>query len=287
MIASPADIWRQRVWLWAVALAFLLLNCAGLLIYRLGYANRVKTLQVDVKEQNATLEQVRADQQHRRDLLREARVNRERVLQLYDESFSTRRRRLTGVTAEVMSLANRSGLSPRTITYPEQQLQQYGLIKRSFVFSVVGSYADLRKFLGLLEQSESFLSLEEISLGEEVSRRSGPGVRTAPPPPFQLARPMPAGAPPAPPAGAQAAAGGFVPPGAAMAAAAAPVPAPPASTSPGAALNISMTISTLFATQDDAADGLPPAGSPGAQPRQLPGPPAAAPPPASPRGGVS
>jgi Tfp pilus assembly protein PilO len=258
MIASAADIWRQRVWVWAVALAFLLLNCAGLLIYRFAYANRVKTLQTDVKEQNATLERLRADEQHRRDLLREARINRERVLQLYDESFSTRRRRLTGVTAEVMTLANRAGLAPRAISYPEQQLQQYGLIKRSFVFTVVGSYVELRKFLAMIEQSDSFLTIEDISLGEEVSRRSNSAPRIAPPLPFQLSRSAPAGR-----AGALGAPAGAVAPGGP--AAGAPVLAPPESAPAGASLTIGMTISTLFAAQDDAADSLQPAGPAAAQ----------------------
>jgi Tfp pilus assembly protein PilO len=186
MIGSRTDIWRQRVWVWATALGFLLLNVAGLLVYQLAYSDRVKTLDSELRDQGKQLATARAERLHREDLLRQARINRERIQQLYDEHFSTRRRRLTGVTAEVQDLAKRAGLVPRSFTFPEEQIQQYGLIKRSFVFSVEGTYADLRKFVNLLELSDSFLTLEDVSLSEEGGRRDArvPGSlqAVAPPP---------------------------------------------------------------------------------------------------------
>ena len=136
MIGSRGDIWRQRLWVWAAALGFVALNLAGLLVYRVAYADRVTTLDRDLRDQGRQLADARAERQRQEDLLRQARANREHIRQLYDEHFSTRRRRLTGVTAEVKDLARRAGLAPRSISYPEEQIQQYGLIKRSFIFSV-------------------------------------------------------------------------------------------------------------------------------------------------------
>jgi Tfp pilus assembly protein PilO len=225
VIGARTDIWTQRLWVWVSALAFLAINGIGLLVYQFAYSDRVKTLQLDLRDQNQRLTGARADRQHLQDLLRQARINRERVWQLYDEHFSTRRRRLTGVTAEVKDLARRAGLQPRSISYPEEQIQQYGLIKRSFIFSVDGTYADLRKFVNLLELSDSFLTLEDISLSEE-----GPGRRAG----------LPAAAvgPPRP----------AVPGGG---------PAPVAPAAPGA-LRMAMTISTLFALRVESPDALAP-----------------------------
>jgi type IV pilus assembly protein PilO len=240
MIGAHANIWRQRLGVWVPALAFLAINCIGLLVYALAYSDRVRTLELDVRDQGNQLGAARAEQQQRVDLLRQAKVNRERVRQLYSEHFSTRRRRLTGVTAEVQDLARRAGLVPRAISYPEEQIQQYGLIKRSFVFSVDGTYGDLRKFINLLELSDSFLTLEDIALTEAGARPGGPGA--------------PAGQRPGSPA---------VPPG--------PVPPPPglpprpglpagaaASSGASAVLHMSMTISTLFAAKDEPRDALAP-----------------------------
>lgn len=218
MIGSRTDVWRQRVWVWATALGFLVLNGIGLLVYQLAYSDRVKTLDLDLREQGKRLAGVRAERLHREDLLRQAQINLQRIQQLYDEHFSTRRRRLTGVTAEVQDLARRAGLVPRAFTYPEEKIQQYGLIKRSFIFSVDGTYADLRKFINLLELSDSFLTLEDASLTEEVQRNKDGFRRTGLPQAFG----------PSPP---------LVPPGAAK-----------------ASLRMGLTISTLFAGQDKVRD---------------------------------
>jgi hypothetical protein len=246
MTGSRADIWRQRLWVWAVALTFLVLNCVGLLVYRLAYADRVSTLQTDLRDQSGRLAGARAERQRLEGLLRQARVNRERIRQLYDEHFSTRRRRLTGVTAEVQGLARRAGMVPRSLDYPEEQIQEYGLIKRSFVFTVEGTYTDLRKFINLLELSDSFLTLEDASLSEAGVRREGS--RTG-----GFAPSTPAVIP------------GVPPPPTAPAAPAAPAMAGTGSGPPGT-LRIGLTISTLFAAQDEPRDALAPLPGAGAAP---------------------
>lgn len=235
MIGARGDIWRQRLWVWVTALAFVALNGIGLLVYLFAYSDRVKTLEVELRDQGKRQADVHAAHLHSEDVLRQARVNRERILQLYDEHFSTRRRRLTGVTAEVKDLAKRAGLVPRSITYPEEQIQQYGLIKRSFIFSVEGTYADLRKFINLLELSDSFLTLEDAALAEEASRGAN---RSGFSPPAGLGQPA-AAVRPGVPVGP-----GAVPPGAG------PVPS--------GALRMGLTISTLFSSQDQPRDVLAP-----------------------------
>lgn len=246
MIGARGDIWRQRLWVWATALAFVALNGIGLLVYLFAYSDRVKTLELDLRDQGKRQAEVHAAHLHSEDLLRQARVNRERILQLYDEHFSTRRRRLTGVTAEVKDLAGRAGLVPRSITYPEEQIQQYGLIKRSFIFSVDGTYADLRKFINLLELSDSFLTLEDVALAEEGPRREGAN-RTGFSPPAGLGQPAAAGRPGMP--GMPGVPGVPAPP---------PLPVAAGPSPSGKALRMGMTISTLFSSQEQPRDVLAP-----------------------------
>jgi Tfp pilus assembly protein PilO len=259
MNGPQLEIWRQRVWVWAVALAFLVLNGFGFLIYKVGYADRVTTLRGELADQNHQTTDARAEFAQQNDLLRQAKVNRQGILQLYDDHFSTRRRRLTGVTAEVRMLATRAGLTPRSINYPEEQIQQYGLIKRSFIFSVEGSYADLRKFVNLLELSESFLTLESVSLAEENLRRApAGGVGGAGGRPGAFGVPGAAGSAGAPP-GATAFHGVGIP-GASLAPAGAPASAGggTAPSAPGAPLHMNLTLSTLFAARDESQDAFAP-----------------------------
>jgi hypothetical protein len=98
-------------------------------------------------------------------------VNRRLVDEFYRERLSTRRQRLTQVTEEVKSLARRAGLDPRSITYPEEPIEGFAVVERKFVFSVDGSYAELRNFINFLELSPSFLTLKKVELAGD--RRGG------------------------------------------------------------------------------------------------------------------
>ncbi len=173
MIGST-EIWRQRAWLWIPALLFFLANATAYSIYRFGFADRVAGLQQDMDEIEERLTPLEQRGRKVQRLIQRAEANRRQVQQIYDERFSTRSRRLTGITAEVERLARQAGLDPRDFTFPEQNIEEFGLVKRSFVFQVEGTYVELRRFINLLELSPSFLTLEAVMLsggreeGEEL-----------------------------------------------------------------------------------------------------------------------
>jgi Tfp pilus assembly protein PilO len=162
---SGDEIWRQRLWVWVPALVFFLANAGAFTVYRLGYAGNVQSLGRNIEEQKDELKRLTAERVDLEKRIGRADENRRQVDGLY-KRFATRRQRLTDVTAEVQSLARKAGLDPRSISYPEQEIEDYGLVKRSFAFSVDGNYVDLRKFINLLELSDSFLVLEEANLAE-------------------------------------------------------------------------------------------------------------------------
>jgi hypothetical protein len=154
------EIWRQRPWIWVPALVFFLANATAFSVYKLGYAGQVQKLGADTRQLNMMIDRVR--------------TNQEQVQQLYAERLSTRSRRLTGITREVKELATQAGMTPRSLSYPEEQIQDYNLIKRSFVFSVEGTYPELRKLVHLLETSRSFISIEEVTV---ASNSEGPELK--------------------------------------------------------------------------------------------------------------
>jgi len=168
------EIWRRRLWVWLPALVFFLANAGAFTVYRLGYAGNVESLAQEIDTEKGELKKLEAERAELAQRIGRVAENRRQVEGLY-KRFATRRQRLTEVTAEVQSLARKAGLDPaRSISYPEQEIEDYGLVKRSFVFSVDGNYVDLRKFINLLELSDSFLTLEDASLSESSK---GPELR--------------------------------------------------------------------------------------------------------------
>ena len=171
---SPGEIWRQRLWVWVPALLFFLANAGTFAVYKLGYARRVESLQETLDTQERTLKDATDQQRETLAMLDRVRTDEQQVEQLYRERLSTRSRRLTSVTAEVEKLAEKAGLRPKAFSYPEETIEEFGLIKRSFVFTVEGTYAELRKFISLLESSPSFLSVDETTL---TGTSEGPELR--------------------------------------------------------------------------------------------------------------
>ena len=173
---DQSEIWRLRLWVWVPALLFFLANAVAFSVYRFGYADQVQSLEADLGEAQKQLQPQLLKRKELERRLQRAGAAEVAVKQLYDQQFSTRSQRLTRVTSEVKSLARKAGLNPRTLSYPEQALEDYGLVKRSFVFTVEGTYLELRQFINLMEHSDSFLTLESVSLSE-ASQETGPELR--------------------------------------------------------------------------------------------------------------
>jgi Tfp pilus assembly protein PilO len=171
---SRGEIWRQRLWVWLPALLFFLANATAFSVYKLGYAGQVEQLDVEIHAQEQKRQELNGQYQQLQTMIARVRTNQEQVQQLYAERFSTRSRRLTVITQEVKDLARQAGLSPHVLSYPEQPIADYGLIKRSFNFSVQGPYPALRKLVSLLEGSRSFLVIDDLVVG---SNSEGPELK--------------------------------------------------------------------------------------------------------------
>lgn len=165
------EIWRLRLWVWVPALLFFLANATAYVVYRFGFADRVESLDASLEARQNELEPLATERTRLERLIQRSQRNDVEMRRLYDERFSTRSQSLSRINAEVRQLARTAGLNPLSINYSENKIEAYGLVKRSFSFSVDGTYLELRKFLNLLEISESFLTLEEVNLaGEEAEQ---------------------------------------------------------------------------------------------------------------------
>lgn len=168
MIASPS-IWRENWKVWVPA-AVVFAVAAGLLgLYLVSYGDRVAMLRSRLEGERGRLEGLRSDHSRLEAARQRLGVNQSRVLEFYDQRLSTERLRFTAVIAEVRELARRAGLEPRQISYPKTDMLDQNLVKKGIVFSVTGTYDDLRQFLNLIELSDRFVAVEEIGLQTDAS----------------------------------------------------------------------------------------------------------------------
>lgn len=164
-------IWRRRLLLWVPPLVFFALNLGFFSTYRLVYAGRMEAKREDVEASQQRLESLERQSAELNRFVATARGSRERMQQLYRDRLSTQRHRFTAITSEVRELAKRAGLEPSSMSYPTEEVEDYGLVKRYFTFSVEGTYVQLRSFVNLLELTPSFITLEQVRLsGDEGAR---------------------------------------------------------------------------------------------------------------------
>lgn len=164
-------IWRRRLALWLPPLLFFALNLGFFSTYRLVYADRMEAKRADLEAREERLERLERQGEDLARLVATARGSRKRMEELYRDRLSTERNRFTAVTSEVRELARRAGLEPAAMSYPTEEVEDYGLLKRYFTFNVEGTYVELRQFINLLELTPSFVTLEQVQLsGDEGAR---------------------------------------------------------------------------------------------------------------------
>ncbi|HVR27976.1 MAG TPA: hypothetical protein VMS86_00455 [Thermoanaerobaculia bacterium] len=166
--------WRARWWVWGLPLAFAIANAAILVLHPgrtgAGFADMERQLEAETRELAALAEKEETIEH----VLADARASQHALEELYRERFSTQEERLTELITEVKRLAQRAGLEPQAISYPEESIDEYGLVRMSLVFGVEGTYAQLRTLINLLELSDLFLVLERVGL--RPSAASGLGI---------------------------------------------------------------------------------------------------------------
>lgn len=168
---SVYRVWARRPWVWGPALLFFLVNVGLFSTYRVVYAGQIENLRNRLEQREERLEALRGQVAELEGLVRSARQTRRELGELYTDRLASERIRFTEVAAEIRELARRSGLEPSAMSYPTEEIEDYGLVKRLFTFSVTGTYVELRRFINLFELTSTFITLEQVELsGEEGNR---------------------------------------------------------------------------------------------------------------------
>ncbi len=167
--------WRAHTRWWVPALAFLAANLVLLSAYRLVLAGQAQLRASRIERSQSELVELSAERKRLAGNAERLRASRQAIHTFYRERLSSENVRLTRILAEVRDLATRSGLEPANVNHGKDEIDGYGLLRRSIDFSVEGSYLEFRRFVNLLELSDSFLVLERVGLRE--SDESGTNLR--------------------------------------------------------------------------------------------------------------
>jgi len=74
----------------------------------------------------------------------------------------------TELVAELFRLAGKANLNISNVNYKPKVLEDYDLLQYGLVFSVNGSYDQLKKFIALIETSERLIAIEGIGLRSDL-----------------------------------------------------------------------------------------------------------------------
>lgn len=165
-MSAAFGLWRRRLWIWlppAVALTAATLYLVSL---QRGVRSQGATLEARLEVAQREHGQAQTSLARLEKLAAAAQANRDETVRFMEEKFATEAGRFTSLVREIKQLAEHAGLDPKEIGFPEEAYAELGLVRRSFVFSVQGSYVNLRAFLYLLELSPSYVSVDSIQVRE-------------------------------------------------------------------------------------------------------------------------
>jgi hypothetical protein len=170
-LSGSHALWRRRLWIWlppAVALAAATLYLVAL---QRGVRSQGATLETRLEAAQREHAQAQASLDRLVKLDAAAQATRGETARFMEEQFATEGGRFTSLIREIKQLAEHAGLDPREIGYPEEAFADLGLVRRAFVFSVQGSYVNLRAFLYLLELSPSYVTVDAIEVRDQAGAR--------------------------------------------------------------------------------------------------------------------
>ena len=88
------------------------------------------------------------------------------LAELRGQTLSTREERMIDVQAELDRLAQQFNINLESVSYDNELLLDEGLDRFEMVVPLEGGYANLRRFLQAAEESQKFLLVERVVLGQ-------------------------------------------------------------------------------------------------------------------------
>ena len=168
-------IWREKRVLLLILGLLLLGNVIFFLTYRVQYQSRLDETTERLDQAKGQLEKTKRARAEA-ELALQAHRKVERDVQLvFDETWSTQPKRLTAMIAEVKRLAVASNAVPKTLVFTRAEAEDKTAARRSknvgarevsIGFSVTATYEQVRRMINLLELSNQFVIIDQISLAQ-------------------------------------------------------------------------------------------------------------------------
>ena len=147
----------------------LALAAALLIAFFAKFADEAEVARTRLERRTQQLEQVRSQRLRAEAVLEQIQASEEGLADFYGRRLSSESEALTRIIAEIKDLCQRAGIPPTALNYERQTIEGQDLARRTITFAVDGTYVQLRQLINLLELSDSFLILDQISLrGNDV-----------------------------------------------------------------------------------------------------------------------
>jgi hypothetical protein len=179
-------IWREKRILLIVLVLILLANVVFFFTYRVQYQSRLDELDTRLDQAQSQLDAAKKSRLAAENTMKGFRDVEKDVALVYDQYWSTEGARLTEMIGEIKHLAVASNLIPESYSFDRREAVgsenasnatrregDVGAIEVGVRFGVAGTYAQARRLINLLELSQQFVIIDQISLsaaeGEQLS----------------------------------------------------------------------------------------------------------------------
>ncbi|HSP13163.1 MAG TPA: hypothetical protein VLV78_00260 [Thermoanaerobaculia bacterium] len=162
-------IWREKRVLLIVLAVLLAANTIFFFTYRVQYENRLRELDSRLDQAKGRLDQARRTRVAAEQQLAAYRKVEKDLRQIYEIEWSTENQRLTSFLGEVMRLGTVSQLVPRSYSFSGSapkgpKIPGANAIEVGVNFPVEGTYQQIRRLINLLELSDQFVIIDQVSL---------------------------------------------------------------------------------------------------------------------------
>ncbi|MFN2240304.1 MAG: hypothetical protein ABR524_13020 [Thermoanaerobaculia bacterium] len=160
-------IWREKRWLLVTLGIIFLANLVFFVTYRVRFEQRVNDLETRREAVAAELTTARAERATAEQNVKSFEQIVATVDTVYNDWWATPQERLVPLLNEMRELARRSELQPPSTSYNQTQAardQGSDAALLAISFSVRGTYEQARRLINLIEYSDEFVFIEEISL---------------------------------------------------------------------------------------------------------------------------
>jgi type IV pilus assembly protein PilO len=159
------SIWRSRAALFVGLGILLLVNAVVLVVYHGFYDQRFRALSETKAALTVRQNEARAASNRAAETEKKVVALRDGLESFYSETLGARKDRLAPMIEEVYELTQKAGFMPQTIGFAEDPAP--GAERFSLTFQIDGRYADVRRFLYVLETSPKFFVLERVRVSME------------------------------------------------------------------------------------------------------------------------